>query len=140
MPLLVYQTDEDGIYLGTTEADDDPLDGGNYLVPANCVLLPPPNFGTNLWPRWNGSHWIPVPDYRGTIAYDLSTGDAVTIVTIGKTLEELGLSRIPVADPRLAFAAGSARSVRLESKRKDKAKKLSAKGKDLEALKLLNGL
>lgn len=53
-----FQFDHAGLYAGTTEADESPLEPGVYLLPARCTLTPPPaDVPANKWPRWNGSTW-----------------------------------------------------------------------------------
>lgn len=56
--MQAYQYDRAGLYAGTTEADESPLEPGVYLLPARCTLTPPPaDVPANKWPRWNGSAW-----------------------------------------------------------------------------------
>lgn len=38
----VYQLDDNGIYIGETVADESPLEPGVFLIPAGCVMDPPP--------------------------------------------------------------------------------------------------
>lgn len=53
----VYQTNQDGYYVGSLLADPDPLEPGNWLIPGGCVTTPPPTYGENELPVWNGSEW-----------------------------------------------------------------------------------
>jgi hypothetical protein len=61
----VYQTDENGIFVGTTTADPSPLEEGVWLIPNGCVEDPPPNFTEGQFLRWVGQKWqveeIPTP-------------------------------------------------------------------------------
>lgn len=62
----VYQMDTSGLYVGTTLADESPLEPGVWLMPARTVAEPPPTeWPAEKWPRWNGSAWTlvnkPVP-------------------------------------------------------------------------------
>lgn len=54
---IVYQYDIAGMYTGTTEADESPLEPGVLLIPARCVTVEPPEFSGNQRPRWNGAKW-----------------------------------------------------------------------------------
>jgi hypothetical protein len=56
--MKAFQFDHAGLYAGTTEADESPLEPGVYLLPARCTLTPPPaDAPASKWPRWNGSAW-----------------------------------------------------------------------------------
>ena len=39
---IVYQLDENGVFTGTTEADESPREPGVYLIPAGCIEVEPP--------------------------------------------------------------------------------------------------
>ena len=54
----VYQYNLSGLYVGTTTADESPLEPGIYLIPANCTeTAPPDQWPEDQWPRWNGFKW-----------------------------------------------------------------------------------
>lgn len=56
--MIVYQYDRAGLYSGTTEADESPLEPGVYLIPARCTHVEPPaDVPDDKWPRWNGCGW-----------------------------------------------------------------------------------
>ncbi|MFV3292284.1 hypothetical protein ACNFBR_26585 [Pseudomonas sp. NY11955] len=55
--LLVYQTDADGLYVGTTAADPDPQNIGQWLMPAGCVDVKPPAITGGKRPQWVGYKW-----------------------------------------------------------------------------------
>jgi hypothetical protein len=42
---IVYQTDHLGLYVGETEADESPLEPGEFLIPGGCVEDPPTDAG-----------------------------------------------------------------------------------------------
>ena len=71
----VYQLDRHHCYLCTTAADRDPLDENNWLIPAGCVEVAPPQTGKNQTAQWQaGSQtWRIIPDYRGQTAYRTDT-------------------------------------------------------------------
>jgi len=54
----VYQTDIDGVYVGTTVADQDPLDSTNWLIPAGCVETAPPTITDKQFAKWDGTEWV----------------------------------------------------------------------------------
>ena len=62
----VYQTDIDGVFVGITTADQDPMDASNTLIPAGCVETAPPSTTDEQLARWDGSAWavedIPAPE------------------------------------------------------------------------------
>ena len=53
----VYQTDIDGVYVGATTADRDPLDSNNWLIPAGCVETAPPTVTDIQLAKWDGAKW-----------------------------------------------------------------------------------
>ena len=60
--MQVYQYDRAGLLLGTTEADESPLEPGVWLLPARTTAVAPPEeIPDGQWPRWNGSSWALVP-------------------------------------------------------------------------------
>jgi len=75
----VYQTDIDGVFVGITTADQDPMDASNTLIPAGCVETAPPSITDEQLARWNGSEWAvevkptpeaePEPETVDPIAY-----------------------------------------------------------------------
>lgn len=66
----VYQTDIDGVFVGITTADQDPMDETNMLIPAGCVEIAPPSTAEGQLARWDGSSWtvedIPVDEPETT--------------------------------------------------------------------------
>ena len=62
----VYQTDIDGVFVGTATADQDPMDESNMLIPAGCVETAPPSTTDTQLARWDGTAWavedIPEPE------------------------------------------------------------------------------
>ena len=71
----VYQLDRHHCYLCTTAADRDPLDENNWLIPAGCVEVAPPQTGKNQAAQWQAESqtWRIIPDYRGQTAYRTDT-------------------------------------------------------------------
>jgi hypothetical protein len=56
--MQVYQTDNEGFFLGVTYADPSPLEDGVWLIPAGCVENPPPDFQVNQRARWVINKWV----------------------------------------------------------------------------------
>ena len=71
----VYQLDRHHCYLCTTAADRDPLVENNWLIPAGCVEVAPPQTGKNQTAQWQAESqtWRIIPDYRGQTAYRTDT-------------------------------------------------------------------
>lgn len=55
--MIAYQTDQNGVYVGTVICDESPLEPGVFLVPAGCVEVAPPDVGTDQYAVWNNDAW-----------------------------------------------------------------------------------
>lgn len=58
--MKVYQTNNEGFFIGAAVADTDPLDDGNWLIPAGCVKVEPPVTSENEAAQWTNGSWIVV--------------------------------------------------------------------------------
>lgn len=56
--MRVYQTRDDGVFVGLAEADESPLEPGVFLLPAGCIAVEPPSFSAGQLARWGGSGWV----------------------------------------------------------------------------------
>ncbi|MBI6563253.1 hypothetical protein [Pseudomonas synxantha] len=54
---IVYQYDENGIYVGETLAEADQVVPGNWLLPARTTDERPPIFTGGKTPKWVGYKW-----------------------------------------------------------------------------------
>ena len=54
---IVCQLDENGYFIGTTEADESPLEKGVYLMPAGTVDTKVPDLKDGYLFKWNGSNF-----------------------------------------------------------------------------------
>lgn len=54
---LVYQTDDNGFYVGEAAADPDPQNVGNWLIPSGCVEAKPPAIPRGKQAQWAGYKW-----------------------------------------------------------------------------------
>lgn len=61
--MIVYQTDGNGIFVGTTEADESPLEPGVFHIPGGCVEQEPPELADGERARWTDGAWVvePIP-------------------------------------------------------------------------------
>lgn len=51
-------------YIGTIERQEDLMNPGTYLMPANCTDVEPPECDTPYVPVWDGTKWLQVEDHR----------------------------------------------------------------------------
>lgn len=58
MPKTVYQFDDNGYFLYTTEADESPLEPGVFLYPKNTTDIIPPKCNEHQIARWSGKGWL----------------------------------------------------------------------------------
>lgn len=61
--MQVYQTNEDGYFVGVTHAEPNQLEEGEWLIPGGCVTVEPPSFAKGKCAKWDGKKWqvLPVP-------------------------------------------------------------------------------
>lgn len=63
--MKLYQTDDNGYYIGEVTADVDPLDSMRYLIPRGCVAEAPPETPDWAVPRLIDGVWsseqVPAP-------------------------------------------------------------------------------
>lgn len=80
----VFQTDRLGIYIGTTSADESPLEEGVYLLPRGCVETPPPAIPEGKAAHWDGTRWQLIDAKQGLTAYNTNTGEPLQIQRLGE--------------------------------------------------------
>ena len=79
----IYQLDDDCVWDGLEKfARPDPMNEGEFLIPARCTELPPPEAGANQAAQFVGGGWMLTPDYRGH-TYWLADRSSVTITQVG---------------------------------------------------------
>lgn len=95
----VYQYDNNGVYLGETQADLSPLEAeeGIYLMPANSTEKRPEN-RPHFAAQFDGEDWQYVPDYRGEIYYSTQTGEQIIISEIGEIPRDFTVQK-PLNEP-----------------------------------------
>lgn len=80
---MIYQTDQLGLYLCTIEADPDPLEIGEWLIPAGCVEAPPPAIPAQKAALWTGDSWELIDSLKGLTIYSTKTGEPKTVDRVG---------------------------------------------------------
>lgn len=55
--MAIIQLDDNGYFVGTTIADESPLEEGVFLLPRNCIQAILPNIPQGKRARWDGE-WI----------------------------------------------------------------------------------
>ena len=92
----VYGYNKDtGEFVGESLADENPLEVGQYLVPAQAVLVSPPETGENEVAVWVGDAWVVTKDFRGNV-YDKGTGDMSEYKNLGELPKSLTKHSKPV--------------------------------------------
>ncbi len=101
--MQAYQTDKNGVFVGTVTCDESPLEPGVFLVPAGAVTTAPPAFGGGQQARWDGAQWLvedaPIPEDPEEM-----TEDELRIIEIHRTLEDIDAAAVR---PLRAIAAGA---------------------------------
>lgn len=74
-----------GEYLGEVQADESPLEPGEYLIPAFATTKIPPASGAREVAVFNvgDDDWVIAPDYRAVPLYSTVDGSEVTVTGIG---------------------------------------------------------
>ncbi len=82
--IVIYHADElTGEFIGTGCATPDPLEPGNWLIPARAYREQPPEPGTNQTVVRRAGNWELVADYRGVV-YNIETGSAIQHDELGE--------------------------------------------------------
>ena len=86
-PLIkkVCQLDEQGIYVGQTDADLSPeeADNGVYLMPAGCVDIDPPEDKKGFVVKWTDKAWEYIENHIGETVYSTTTKESLVISEFG---------------------------------------------------------
>lgn len=75
----VFQTDEHGLYLYKSVANELALTPGAFNIPYGAYEDAPPMPLTGKWPRRVGDAWVMVEDYRTTPLWVVETGAPYSI-------------------------------------------------------------
>lgn len=76
-------------------AQESPLEPGQYIIPTDSTLTPPPTPGTNQVAVFKSGAWSLVDDYRGQMIYNQSTGASQEVTTIGPIPSGFSLNPSP---------------------------------------------
>ena len=79
----VFQTDRLGLFTGTAEAEESPLEPGVFLIPGGCVEVAPPKIPANKGACWSNGKWVLVDYFDGLIVYSITTGEPLTVTGVG---------------------------------------------------------
>lgn len=79
----VYQTSALGLFVGTVEADESPLEPGVFLIPGGCVETPPPTIPENKAACWSNGGWVLVDYFNGLIVYSTANCEQLTLTGPG---------------------------------------------------------
>lgn len=74
--LVIYHAGVTGEFIGSGYADPDPMEPGNWLIPARAYREQPPEPGANQSVIRGSTDWELVADYRGLI-YSIESGSAI---------------------------------------------------------------
>lgn len=86
-------------YIGSSEADPDPLEEGKWLIPALSTTKKPAVKQENEVSCFTGSEWIIRPDFRGIKCWLKTDGSEFIISEIGMSPSSIGAVEIsPVGE------------------------------------------
>lgn len=85
-------------YLGTTQAQESPLEPGITLMPSNSTAIQPPSVEEKQVAVWNGEGWNTVTDLRNTVYYD-ADGKEYTQKELGNMPEWALLEKPVIPEP-----------------------------------------
>lgn len=94
-PILYHYDTVSGEFLGSSVADADPMNAGQYLMPAFCTRAQPPEAAANEKAVWQDGAWVLVPDWRGHV-YWLPDGTRGQVIGLGDTLPADALQDCPL--------------------------------------------
>ena len=81
----VCQLDQQGIYVGQTDADLSPeeAENGIYLMPAGCVDTTPPEAKEGFVAKWTSDEWQYIENHIGKTVYSTATKESMEISELG---------------------------------------------------------
>lgn len=74
MQKIVFQANDDGLFMYQTVANELALTPGSFNIPYGACEVAPPMAPAGKWPRWVGQAWVMVDDYRTTPLWVVETG------------------------------------------------------------------
>lgn len=95
--MIVHQTDDQGRYIFSVEADPDPEVEGGWLIPAGCVTVAPPQVSEGAHAVWQGGAWIivtppppPPPPTAEQVLAEWRAGASLTDIQFALACATLG--------------------------------------------------
>lgn len=81
----VCQLDDQGIYVGQTDADLSPeeAENGIYLIPSGCVDIAPPKEKKGFVTKWINGEWEYIENHIGETVYSITTKESLVISDFG---------------------------------------------------------
>lgn len=95
-------------YLGTSLADESPLEPGVFLIPAHATPEAPPAVAAHRVACFAGGIWSVVPDWRAVPLWSTTTREPVSAI-LGETPETLGATPLEPVGEHLRWDAASQR-------------------------------
>jgi hypothetical protein len=86
---ITYEYTNEGL------ADLNPLEPGEWLIPAYATVVTPPTVDINEIPIWNDNSWIIAPDFRGQPIWNKITLEQSVVKIIGPISSEYTLIEPP---------------------------------------------
>lgn len=103
--MLIYNYHPDsGEFMGTSEADPNPVETGEFIIPAHATTIEPPgdpSAGHAM--AWDGSDWVEIEDHRGEVWWN-DAGEPMTVNMIGRPVDH-GLVSEPPPQPEPPLVA-----------------------------------
>jgi len=90
---------ETGEYVGTSTASPDPMEDGQFLVPANATTTAPLSAREGYAVVLTGSEWAYIEDNRG-VAYNVR--EEVTVESLGALATGITKVAVPFTDAEIA--------------------------------------
>lgn len=112
-----------GAFVESGIADPDPLDAGNWLIPANATTTPPPSCRVGEWPKFDpeSNTWVCLPDHRGELWFNSESKPAL-ITFLGDPTEVGFMKELPpppVTVQTFRFAVQSLLDAKAQEKQYD---------------------
>lgn len=95
MTIIYHYHPNTGEYVAIGEADQDPLNAGNWLIPAYATTIAPPEADEGFVAVFEENDWKLLEDFRGKCVFDKNTGESLVIKNLGPISEEYTLLEKP---------------------------------------------
>jgi hypothetical protein len=113
--MIIYSYDIQGEFIAPIELSDsdrDPMQLDQYLIPAKCTLITPPDAQAGFARVFDGLAWAQIEDHRGETWYD-AQGNHIEITEIGAIPNGLLQTKPPKPPQQLWNALRSERNEKL---------------------------